>query len=52
MREFLVTNKWMIIRLLVLAIVFLLVVTYINGRSIYKEKTRMIEERNSSISKI
>jgi uncharacterized protein (UPF0333 family) len=50
MREFLLNNKGKIIRLAVLLFVFLVVVAYINGRSIYQEKNKMIKDRTANIS--
>jgi hypothetical protein len=45
-REFLGANKSRVIRVIVLLVVFFLVITYINGRSIYKQKTKMLQEQN------
>lgn len=50
MGEFLWNNKGRLVRIMVLLFVFFIIVTFVNGRNIYKEKTKKIEERNSSIS--
>lgn len=45
-REFVMNNKGRILRIVILLVVFLLVTTYINGRNIYKQKTKMMQEQN------
>lgn len=52
MREFLKQNKSVILKLLVLLLVFFLLVAYFNGRSIYQERMKQIEERTANISLI
>jgi hypothetical protein len=44
-REFVLANKWRIIRVVVLFVVFLIVVAFVNGRNIYKQKTKMLQEQ-------
>jgi hypothetical protein len=44
MREYIVNNKSRIIKILVLLFVFLFIVTYFHGRSVYMEKAKMLEE--------
>lgn len=48
MREFLKMNKWRVIRVLVLLFVFFVIVAYVNGRNIYKQKTQMMQERGAN----
>lgn len=50
MREFLTKNKWRVIRVLVLLLIFFVIVAYVNGRNIYMQKTKMLQERNANIS--
>jgi F0F1-type ATP synthase membrane subunit b/b' len=50
MREFLTKNKWRVIRILVLLLIFFVIVAYVNGRNIYNQKTKMLQERNANIS--
>ena len=43
MREYFLNSKWKIVQLVVLLFIFLLVVAYINGKSVYEAKLREIE---------
>lgn len=43
MREFLLNNKSKIIKIFLLLAVFLFVVTFINGRSLYNERVKMMQ---------
>ena len=48
MTEFIRNNKWAIIRVIVLLFVFLLVVGYINGRSVYNQRMLRLEETKNA----
>ncbi len=50
MREFLSNNKSKIIRVFVLLFVFFLIVAYVNGRNIYKEKIMKTQDRTVAAS--
>lgn len=50
MREFLLNNKWKVIRLALLLIVFAIIVMFVHGRSIYNEKMQKIEQAKKTLS--
>jgi hypothetical protein len=50
MREFLLNNKGKFLRVIVLLFVFFLIVAFINGRNIYKEKTKRLQDRTVAAS--
>lgn len=46
MREFVLNNKSKIVQAALLLVVFFFVVTFINGRSLYKERVKMMEQEH------
>lgn len=44
MREYLLKNKWTIVKVVLLLIIFLTITAFIHGRNIYKQKVQQLEE--------
>jgi hypothetical protein len=49
MGEFLQKNKLKVLRLVFLVLVFFVIVAYINGRSIYKERVNQLENKSFEV---